>query len=102
MNGFIQPQIQTGGGLNEYGEPIPETTDWGEMVECRYFANTLSSKGRYQGERFTQSAYEITVDEMDFEATIIRLLDSRENEVCQKEVISLEVLEDIQRVKITV
>lgn len=103
MNGFIQPQIQTGGGTNGKGEPIPSALSWGEKIECKYFVNTLNNRGRYEDGKFTQSAYVITVDDMDFKAKFVRLLDSRANVICEKEVQGYpEVLEDIQRVKITI
>lgn len=102
MNGYIQPQINHGGGFDDNGEPIPSTPSWGENIECKYFANTLNNRGRYEGGEFTQSAYEITIYDMEFHAEYIRLLDSRGNEVIEKKVQSLEVLEEVQRVKITI
>lgn len=102
MNGRIQSQIVSGGGENEYGETIAAQTTWGEKVNCKYQANTMNNRGRYTDGEFTQSAFTITITDMNFTANVIRLFDSRDNEVCIKEVQSLEVLESIQRVKITV
>lgn len=101
MKGLIQAQIQTGGGENEYGEPIPSKVDWGKKTECTYNANELNNRGRVHDFKFTQSAYIITVFDMDFRASIIRLFDSSDNMVVEQEVQSLEVLEEVQRVKIT-
>lgn len=103
MNGYINAQIVTGGTIDEMtGIPIPDTVSWGKDVECKYFANTLNNRGRYQDGKFQQSAYEITTDDMTFRAKIIRLKNSRKEVIVEKEVQSLEELEDIQRVKITV
>lgn len=101
MVGTIAAKVQIGGGSNpETGEPLPVTYDWGEAVECLYKAVELSNRGRYADGEFEQAAYVVTTDSMEFDGTYMQLKDSRGNVVCEKEVISLEVLEDIQRVKI--
>ena len=102
MKGTVRAKGFIGGGFNEYGEPIPTTIEWGNPVECSYYANTLNNRGRYSGGVFTQSEYTITTEDMDFDAKQIRLTDSRGKVVCEKVVQSIEVLEDVQRVKITV
>lgn len=103
MDGMIQAKITTGGGLNpETGEPTPVSFSWDTPVPARYKANMLSNRGRYDGGTFKMSSYEITTPDMDFRASIIRLFDSRNNMVCEKEVMSLEVLEYVHRVKIVV
>lgn len=102
MNGTVRKKIQVAGGINEDGEPTPATVSWGDSVPCKYQANTLSNKGVYDDGEFTQSEYSITVKDMSFNADQIRLLNSREKVVCEKRVLSLEVLEDIRRVKITI
>ena len=71
-------------------------------LECRYISTLFNQKGRYEGGTFTQSAYEIVIENMDFNAKTIRLIDSRGNQVCEKDIQSLEVLETIQRIKITI
>jgi hypothetical protein len=102
MKGYIQAQIQTGGGKNQFGELVPAEISWGSKKECRYHANVLNNRGKYEDGKFTQSAYIITLFDMDVEASIIRLFNSKDNLICEKEVQSLEILEDVQRVKITV
>lgn len=103
MNGTIQAKIKTGGGVNpETGAPIPVESSWGVPVECKYKANVLSNKGSYLGGTFKVAAYEITTPNMNFQATNIRLFDSRNNLVCEKEVMSHEILEYVQRIKIVV
>ena len=103
MDGTISAKIKNGGGINpETGAPIPVESSWGEPVKCKYKANLLNNKGRYTNGNFQQASFEITTPHMDFEASIIRLYDSRNNLVCEKEVMSIEVLEYIQRVKVIV
>jgi len=102
MKGYIQARIQVDGGFNDDGEPIASSVDWSKEIECTYQANTLNNRGRYEDGNFTQSTYTIIVYDLDFTATYIRLSDSRSNMVCEKEVQSVEVLENVQRVKVTV
>lgn len=101
MEGKVQAKITTGGGRdNETGAPVPVSHTWGEEVECFYCANTLSNNGRYTDGAFKQASYTITVDEMEFDTTVVRLIDSSGNTVCEKPVLSLEKLESVQKVKI--
>lgn len=102
MRGFISKQIFTDEYINDEGVPVQGTTSWGADVECKYFANVSNNKGRYPDGVFKEVAFEITTEDMSFEANIIRLKDRRGNVVCEKEVLSLEKLEAVQRIKITV
>lgn len=103
MNGTILAKIKTGGGVDpESGSPIPVESSWSVPTNCKYKANLLSNKGRYLGGTFQHASYEITTPDMAFRAEMIQLFDSRNNLVCEKEVMSIEVLEFVQRVKITV
>ena len=102
MDGYIKALVQISGGLNSDGEPVAATTMWGEPVPCKYHANTLNNRGRYQDGEFTVSEYIITTKEMDFQASQIQLTDLSGRIVCEKFVQSLEVLTAVKRVKITV
>lgn len=101
MLGTIAAKVQLGGGNDPVtGQPIPVTYDWGTAVECQYKAIELSNRGRYADGEFQQASYVVTTDSMEFEGSYMLLKDSRGDVVCEKEVISIERLEDIQRVKI--
>ena len=101
MKGTISAKVLTGGGIDSTtGNPIPVTFVWGDPVECLYKPITLSSKGRYAEEKFQLASYEITLEDMDFAGKFFRLSDSRGSVVCEKEFISIEYLEEVQRVKI--
>ena len=103
MDGYIQAQIVISDGYTDCnGETVPAVTDWGKFVECKYRANTLNNRGRYDGGKFTQMAFEITAEDMNFDSNCIRLSDSAKRLVCEKEVQSIERLDSVQRVKITV
>lgn len=101
MLGTIAAKIETGGGSDPItGQPIPVTYVWGTAVECQYKAIELSNRGRYTDGEFQQASYVVTTDSMEFDGSYMLLKDCRGNVVCEKEVISIERLEDIQRVKI--
>lgn len=102
MEGFIQAKLSGESKINEGGEPVAASVSFGKKIECRYISTLFNQKGRYEGGTFTQSAYEIIIENMDFNAKTIRLIDSRGNQVCEKDIQSLEVLETIQRIKITI
>lgn len=103
MKGTISTKVTVGGGSNPTtGEPIPVTFVWGSEIECLYTPVQLSNQGRYTDGTFKQASYSITTEKMDFAATLLRLKNSKGIVVCEKEIISVEVLEDIQRVKIIV
>jgi hypothetical protein len=103
MDGTLKGWIVTGGEINDQGEIISEpTTRWGNPVECRYYAVTANNKGVYIDGVFTQSSYIITTEDMSFNSDRVQLYSSKGGLVCEKEVQSLEVLEDIQRVKIAI
>ena len=102
MKGFINAQTIVSGHTDDDGIPVPGYTDWGDDIECKYFANINNNKGRYPDGVFKQTAFEITTEDMSFDAKIIRLKDRKGNIVCEKEVQSLEELENVQRIKITV
>jgi len=101
MKGFVRAMYQTLGGINEDGEPIAAVKTWGEYILCQYAANTLSNKGVYVGGEFQESSFTITLKDMSFKADFIQLSNSRKELVCEKQVLSLEVLESVKRVKIT-
>ena len=102
MKGFINAQITVAGYINDDGIPVPGSTTWGPDIECKYFANVNNNKGRYPDGEFKQTTFEITTEDMEFTAKIIQLKDSKNRLIGVKEVQSLEELEDVQRIKITV
>jgi len=102
MNGTVQAQIILGGGLDEDGTVIPSTVSWSLPVECKYIENTFNNRGKYIDGSFTQMSFSITLFDLDFDAKILRLTSNQGKVICEKGVQSLNVLEEIQRVKITI
>jgi len=103
VKGTISTRVTTGGGLDpNSGEPTPVTFGWASEIECLFAPAQNSSQGRYTDGTFKQASYTITTEKMDFVAKLLRLTNSRGDVVCENEIISVEVLEDIQRVKIII
>lgn len=102
MKGFISAQkINKANLIGEDGFPIYENViDWSDLVPCSYVYNEFDNKGAYANGEFVKTSFTITTTEFDFDAKMIRLYDSNKALVCEKEVVSLERLGAVRRVKI--
>ena len=101
MNGTVKAQIIIGGSLNSDGEPTQGVETFGLSVPCKYASNNRTNHVTKSDMNFTQEKYIITIKDMKFSASRIKLFDSKGVEVCEKQVQSLEILEDVKRIKIT-
>ena len=103
MIGSIQIMYQGKATENQWGEPIESESTWSDKITCRYKANTNDNKGRYDDGKFTRTAFDITVPNMDIErGSIIKLYDDLDELLCEKQIQSFERLRMVQRIKITV
>lgn len=103
MRGTVQSvAIISGGGFSETGSPIADVSGPGIQVECLYFANVYNNRGTFNDDVFKRTTYNITTKDMSFSATEIILRDKKGDIVCKKQVQTIEVLDAVRRVKITV
>ena len=102
MNGTIQAQIIVGGGIDGDGTVIPAQITWSEPIECKYTENTFNNRGKYIDGNFTQMEFSILLNDVDFDAKVLRLISNRGKIICEKEVQSLNAFEEVQRVRITI
>jgi hypothetical protein len=102
MNGTIKAQVVVGSSIDSYGEPTQGTVAFGDSVPCKYVSNNRSNRGTYTDGIFTQAEFILTIKDMSFSASRIKLFDSKGVQICEKQVQSLEVLEDVKRIKITI
>lgn len=68
-----------------------------------YVSNNYTNKsilGVYQDGTFTMLSFTITIQDLSFRAEEVRLKDEDGNIVSEKNVLKLEVLKTVQRVKI--
>ena len=88
--------------FNESGEPIIVSQPEENPISCLYYATKLNNYGATVDGTFVQSSYVITTKDLTFQANRIKLLDMYGEIVCEKDVLSRELLYDVKRVKITV
>lgn len=78
-NGQLYAEIRTEGGLNEWGEPIGDTTQWAETpIECSIVPNSDNRMGKYEDGEFRQASYVVLIEAQPFSAERIRLVRSGE------------------------
>lgn len=102
MNGFIQYKTNSATSGVSRGDSVPVSSSWSSDIQCTYVANTQSNKGRYIGGAFTVSSFTVLIDQDSFNAKMIRLKDSRGVLICESAIQSIEILEEVQKVKITI
>ena len=56
-NGTLQYEIITGGGVNDYGEPVAPVTTWSDPIRCSIRTNTDTLCGRYEDGVFRQASF---------------------------------------------
>lgn len=103
MRGYISSRISLGDYIDEEtGMPVQGGEGWSSDIECRYKANSLNNRGAYVDGFFKQASYEITTEDMTFEGDYIRLKNRKGTVIWESEVLSLEELDSIQRIKIVI
>ncbi len=100
-NGFIEVEQTKGGGLVN-GLPQKAVKTWSEKIPCHILENTEDNKGNYKDGKFKRYAFTIWFEMQEFNAKRVRLTDNRGRIKGEFEVQSIEFLELVQRVKISV
>jgi len=103
MRGYISSRSNADDYIDEEtGMPVTGEVEWSGDIECSYKANSLSNRGVYIDGFFKQASYEITTEDMTFEGDYIRLKNRKGEVIWESEVLSLEELDSIQRIKIVI
>lgn len=107
MKGYITATLLvSGSGTDETtGYPIPATTIETDLVECQYVPNNRRTIGAESEGQFQMASYEITTDRLDWDLQIVNMIslyNSRKQFITRKVVLTLDELEDIQRIKFTI
>jgi hypothetical protein len=100
-NGIIQGMKVVGGGFDGSGNPIRQTTTWGEPMPCNIKILKSDNLGRYNGNSFTIASYEVLVEDLRFSTTKIKLT-LNGNALGEFQVMSIEPLNAVCLSKITV
>ena len=61
-NGTIQFQTISGGGFDDFGNPIAATSQWGAEIECFIQPNSNPSLMKYENGAWVQAAYTILLE----------------------------------------
>ena len=101
VNGTIQVLGKSGGGVDSNGDPIKSTQTSGNKIDCNFKLKT-DKKFSYDIGESKVSTYEILIDMQEFNATQIRMSNSRGDNIGEFEVLNISYLDTAQRVKITV
>jgi len=102
INGTLQYQILTPGGLDEVGELTSATAEWSEPIECQITTNSDNRKGVYEDGEFRMASFLVHLEAQhskDFDR--VRL--SRQGEYLgEYRIMSREPLTSVGRIKIMV
>ncbi len=103
VNGTIEVQSTTGGGLDERtGFPRAAATAWGNPIGCQYSPVKQDYLSAVNGEPVKTLSYSILIEEQPFAADRVRLSDRAGNVLGEFSVISVEALEAVCQIRITV
>jgi len=101
FNGTIQAKVNSGGGLDENGNPIRLSDAFNEPISCRVVTNKKNNLGKQNGNSFIIASYEVLIELQPFDAGVVRLT-QHGRELGIFPVICIERLEEVGVVKITV
>ena len=104
QNGTIEVQTTSQGGLDPAtGFPKNPTVAWGSPVPCQYSPVRYNALARANGEPVTDKSYSILIETVqNFAADRLRIKDRAGNAVGEFSVISIEPLEAVGQIRITV
>lgn len=100
-NGFLRYESVSGGGLNEYGEPISAQSSWSDPMPCSIKTNSDTRKGKYEDGIFRQASFTILIELADFPHKRISLERMGES-LGEFDILSVEPLTSVGRVQIMV
>ncbi|MDR0385392.1 MAG: hypothetical protein LBH60_04885 [Prevotellaceae bacterium] len=66
VNGEISAKSKTGGGLDENGNPVRPSSEWGKPIPCRISVNKRNNLGKQNGNSFTIASFEILIEPQPF------------------------------------
>lgn len=102
-NGTISFQTIISGGKNQYGEPIPATTEWSEPINCSIKTNSDNRKGKYEDGEFRQASLVVLLEVQTLPTGIKRLRLTRYTEdLGEFEIINIEPILTMGRIQIMV
>lgn len=103
-NGFLKYEIvKEVSDFNEYGEPNKEATvEWSEPVPCSIKTNSDNRKGKYEDGEFRVASFTVLIEEQDKFTSNRIYLERSEQALGEYRIQSIEELETVGRIQITV
>lgn len=81
-NGYIQPIIESGGGIDGSGNPVSVSRELGDKIRCQIVPNSRSNKGVYKDGTFVMASYSIFIQAKSFDAKRVLIsVDKTEKEM---------------------
>lgn len=102
MEGKIRSLTEATTTFDEDGNPVVVPNVFESDIPCKYVSANKNDVVSVGDGTFTQANYIITIKDMSFTAKQIQLFNSKGVLICKKNIMVLEVLESIKRVKITI
>lgn len=105
MKGYISSRISTGSGIDDNGKPIFGEETWTDKIECLYTPNRRNTVGMMHGGKFRIASYLISVDTLDWnisDVSMIELYNANDKKIAEGEVLTLDELDDVQVIEITI
>ena len=101
INGTLRYEVLIGGGINEYGEPIPARSEWSEPIDCSIKTNSDNRIGRYEDGVFRMASFTIMIEIAEIPYNSVKL--ERLGEYLgEYQIINVEPLTSVGRIRITV
>lgn len=92
-----------GGGIGDDGKPVKRTDVWSEAIPCNIRINNRNNLGRKEGTAFVIAAYIVTLERRTgFDPGRIQLFNDEGQSLGEFPVVSIEVLEAVNAIKIVV
>jgi hypothetical protein len=102
MNGYIKGLIEADQSFDNDGNPIGISDSFSSNIPCKYVSANRNDATSVGDGTFSQATYMITIRDMSFRSKQIKLFNSDSVCVCTKDIIGLEVLETVKRLKIII
>lgn len=105
QNGYIESVTLSEGGLDpQSGHPVPAEKEYGELIPCQFYASRLNMQAKSNGEAVTAATWTILVESIwDFrDVRTVRLQDMAGRMIGEFPVVSIEPLDAVGQIRITV
>lgn len=103
-NGTVKFKMQTATtGIDpETGYPVKASSSWSEPMPCQYIVKSLDRLAEAMGNPLTKQSYDIYVEDMPIASERLILTDYRKGAIGEFSIRSIEPLDAVCQVKISI